>query len=291
MSATTAAEELLHKQFVDVGAARMCFRKVGEGPPLVLLHGFPLSGLTWRKIVPELSRWFTCYAFDLIGFGDSSSPDPVDFSSQGEARVVQRALDHLGVSKYALFGNDSGGWIARELALLDGESVTSMVLTNTEIPGQHPHWVCFYQLLARLPHGSYLFRGLLELRLWRRSAMGFGGCFQDLDLIDGEFGEYFLAPFYSSMERVQLALRFLTQMKFGRIHQFKTRHRELRMPVAFIWGAADPTFPEPLARQMATQFPNVLEFISIPRGKLFTHEEMPEAVLQPALEFLIKTAR
>jgi len=242
-------------------------------------------------MVPELSRWFTCYAFDLIGFGDSSSPDPVDFSSQGEARVIQRALSRLGVSKYALFGNDSGGWIARELALLDGERVTSMVLTNTEIPGHHPLCIWFYQLLAEVPGGRFLFRALLELRSWRRSPMGFGGCFQDLDLIDGEFGEYFLAPLYSSMERVQLALRFLTRMKFRRVHEFKTLHRALRMPVAFIWGAADPTFPEPLARQMASQFPNVFEFTSVPRGKLFMHEEMPEAVLKPALEFLTRTAR
>jgi pimeloyl-ACP methyl ester carboxylesterase len=56
------------------------------------LHGFPLSGLTWRKLVPALARRFTC--------------------------------------------PDTGGWIALELALLERERVTHLLLTNTEIPGR-----------------------------------------------------------------------------------------------------------------------------------------------------------
>jgi pimeloyl-ACP methyl ester carboxylesterase len=80
----------------------------------VLLHGFPLSGLTWRRLVPTLSKRFTCYAFDLVGLGDSRSRAAADFSSPGQGAVMRQALRALGVSSYALLGNDTGGWVARE---------------------------------------------------------------------------------------------------------------------------------------------------------------------------------
>jgi pimeloyl-ACP methyl ester carboxylesterase len=81
---------------------------------------------------------FTCYAPDLIGLGQSHSSAAEDYSSQGQARALQGLLRELGVESYALVGNDTGGWIARELALVDGGRVSHLVLTNTEIPGIAP---------------------------------------------------------------------------------------------------------------------------------------------------------
>lgn len=286
MISSQAAEEFGNRHFVDVGRARVCYRKSGVGPALVLLHGFPLSGLTWRKIVPELSKRFTCYAFDLVGFADSISRDAGDFSSTGQALVLQRALSAEGVSSYALLGNDTGGWIARELALLDPARVTHLVLTNTEIPGHRPPWIPLYQFLARLPGSGAVFRRLLISRRFRRSAMGFGGCFVDLDLIDGEFADLFLTPLLSSRDRFSAMLQFLVRMKFKRLDRFAELHGKLSMPVAFLWGAADPTFPETTARAMVSQFPNANRFQSIPKAKLFVQEEQPGALADLVVEFL-----
>jgi pimeloyl-ACP methyl ester carboxylesterase len=274
------------RHFVSAGTATVCYRRAGDGAPLVLLHGYPLCGLTWRRVVPGLSRQFTCYAFDLVGLGHSISSDSNDFSSQGQAKVLQRALALLGVEQYALLANDSGGWIARELALLEPDRVTHLILTNTEIPGHRPPWVWFYQILARLPGGSYLFQMMLSSRAWRRSGMGFGGCFQNHDLIDGEFAEIFLAPLLACRSRISTALRFLLTMKFRRIDEFRQLHHGLTMPVAFVWGAADPTFPEARARRMTSQFPMIKQFTSISAGKLFVQEEFPESLIKHVLEFL-----
>ena len=63
------------------------------------------------------------------------------------------------------------------------------------------------------------------------------------------------------------------------------------MPVAFLWGAADPTFPEEAARAMASQFPNVAHFRSIPQGKLLVHEEQPDTVAELVIEFLTGVAQ
>jgi len=277
--------EFMNRRFVDVGDAKVCSRQSGVGPALVFFHGYPLSGRTWEKIIVALSKQFTCYAFDMVGLGDSTSPHAVDHSSQGQGRVFQQALSSLGVTSYNLIGNDSGGWIARELALLEQRAIQFLILTNTEIPGHRPPWITFYQWLALLPGAGFIFRSMIASRRWRRSSMGFGGCFDDLDLIEEEFAKSLL-PLLLSHVRMRRALRFLINMKFRRMDQFKTLHRDLKMPVGFVWGALDPNFPENLAREMASQFPNVVGFRSIPKGKLFMHEEFPEQVVEALIEFL-----
>lgn len=286
MEESLTAGEFETKHFVDVGAARVCYRKAGEGPALVLVHGFPLSGLTWRGLAPELSKRFTCYAFDLVGLGDSTSSDAADYRSDGQGAVLQRALHAAGVGSYALIGNDTGGWVARELAVLEPERVAHLILTNTEMPGHRPPWIPLYQRIARLPGRSLVFRTLLASRRFLRSAAGFGGCFEDRDLIDGEFGRLFVRPLIDEPERLDQALTFLVRMTFGKIDRFAELHSQLTMPVTFLWSAADPTFPEATARAMAAQFPNVAGFMPVPKGKLFFYEEYPEMVAELVMNVL-----
>jgi pimeloyl-ACP methyl ester carboxylesterase len=261
-----------------VGRASVHWRREGSGPALVLLHGFPLSGRTWDPIVARLRDRFTCWAPDLIGLGESHSEVDEDYASPGQARVFHEVLAQLGVESYALVGNDTGGWIARELALLDRARVTRLVLTNTEIPFHRPPWIPMYQALARVPGYGSVMRLLLRSRALRRSPLVFGGCFDDLSHLDGEFHRHFVEPLVSSDARIQGALRFLRQMKFERLDEFQRLHGELAIPTLFVWAANDPTFPIARAREMAKQFPNATGFHEIRNAKLFCYAEQPDEV-------------
>jgi pimeloyl-ACP methyl ester carboxylesterase len=269
----------------EAGAATVRWRRMGEGPPLVFLHGFPLSGETWDEVVTAVADRFTCITLDLIGLGGSTSTDPDDYSSPGQARVFRAALSELGVSSYGLVGNDTGGWIARELALIDGARVARLLLTNTEIPFHRPPWIPTYQALAHVPGAGALLRQVLKSRTFRRSPLGFGGCFQDLARLDGGFHARHVAPLLASPARIEGAMQFLRRMKFARLDEFERLHGGLAMPVCFVWGADDPTFPVARARAMAGQFPNVAGFHEVPSGKLFFYEEQPALVAARLAEF------
>jgi haloalkane dehalogenase len=263
---------------VRLADAAIHWRKEGSGPAVVLLHGFPLSGRTWDSVVLRLRDRFTCYTPDLVGLGESSSAAGDDYSSPGQARALQGMLRAVGVDSYALVGNDTGGWIARELALIDGARVSRLVLTNTEIPLHRPPWIPMYQALAHVPGFGAVIAQLLKARAFRRSSLVFGGCFHDLTHLDGDFHRLYVEPLIASNIRTGGAMEFLRRMKFARLDQFKDLHRQLTSPTLFIWGADDPTFPEPLAREMVSQFPNVDGFHAIASAKLFVYEERPEEV-------------
>ena len=269
-----------------VGEASVHWRRDGSGPPVVFLHGFPLSGRTWDKIVSRLRDRFTCYTPDLIGLGQSHSAAGDDYSSQGQARALQGMLRKVGVDSYALVGNDTGGWVARELALIDRQRLSCLILTNTEIPLHRPPWIPMYQTLAHVPAFGAVIRQLLKFPAFRRSSLVFGGCFHDLAHLEGDFHRLFVEPLIVSDVRMAGAVKFLRRMKFARLDEFKNLHQQLTIPTLFIWGADDPTFPEPMARRMVAQFPNVGGFHAVTHAKLFVYEEHPQEVARLIDHFL-----
>lgn len=252
----------------------------------MFLHGFPLSGCTWDKVVSRLRDRFTCYTPDLIGLGRSHSAAADDYSSQGQARAIRETLRQLDVESYALVGNDSGGWIARELVLIDKPRVSRLLLTNTEIPFHRPPWIPMYQALAHVPGFGAILRQSLRASALRRSPLVFGGCFHDLTHLEGEFYRRFVEPLITDNARMEGALEFLRRMKFSRLDEFQRLHEELTLPTLFVWGADDPTFPERRAQEMARQFPNVAGFHEVKEAKLFFYEEHPEEMAGHIERFL-----
>jgi len=269
-----------------VGAASVHWRRQGSGPSIVFLPGFPLAGEIWDEVIARLRDRFTCWTADLIGLGSSHSMASDDYSSPGQAQVLLGALSQLGVDSYALVGNDTGGWIARELALIDRQKVSRLVLTNTEIPTHRPPWVPLYQALAHVPGSGAMFRQLLKSRAFRRSPLAFGGFFHDLGFLDGDFHRQFVEPLIGSASRMAGAMHFLRRMQFLRLDEFMHLHRQLAMRTLFVWGADDPTFPIPIARQMLSQFPNVAGFHAVANAKLLVHAEQPQEVAALIERFL-----
>ncbi|HEY2387429.1 MAG TPA: alpha/beta hydrolase [Candidatus Binatia bacterium] len=272
-------------QYQDAGTARLAYRRFGSGPPLLLVHGFPLSGFTWRKILPALAERYTCYVPDVPGMGGSTWIDATDFSFPGQGRSLKAFVDGLGLARYSVIAQDTGGTFARYLALEDVTRVAKLVLINTEIPRHRPPWIPLYQLLMRLPGTLTAFGLLLRSDLYLRSAMGFGGCFTDMRLIEGDFHAQVIEPLLRSPLRMEGMRRYLRGATWAPVDALEREHARLTMPVQLIWGADDPTFPLALAREMTKQFPNA-HLAEVAGARLLVHEEKPAEVARLVLGFL-----
>jgi haloalkane dehalogenase len=277
-------------RWFEGAGARLAYRVVGQGPALVLVHGYPTHGATWRKLVPELSKRFTCYLPDLPGLGVTEWRADTDFGFHGHARHLRAWIDALGLDGYDLVAHDTGATVARCLADADGARTRRLVLINTEMPGHRPPWIPLYRHLAALPGASLNFSLLLRQRWFRRTPMGFGGCFVNRDLIEGDFHDHFVAPLLASSRRMEGSLRYLRGIGWDVVDALREMHARLRMPVQLIWGAEDPTFPIALAREMAAQFPTPPAFVPVPNAALLPHEEQPELVLRALGDFLTTTS-
>ena len=108
-------------QEIPLGAFRINVATGGEGPPLLLLHGYPQTQAIWHAVAPRLARRFSLVMPDLPGYGASTGPAPdpdnVHYSKRSMAEVMVALMDHLGHDGFGVAGHDRGGRAGYRLTL------------------------------------------------------------------------------------------------------------------------------------------------------------------------------
>ena len=263
----------------------IAYRRLGNGPPALFLHGWPLSGATFRKVAELLSNQFTCYVPDLPGGGDTDWSGDTDFRWPGQAETVRQLTHRLGLKRYYLVGQNSGAMIARSLALAEGNRITKLAMTNTEIPHVHPTlWVLYRRCAFGGGAANALFRAMFRWRRGMRTRFGFGDSFYNRSLIDGEFRKLFLRPLFESKHRMEGHLRFIKGWDWAYLDAMEQLHAQISVPTLFIWGEDDPVLQVEDAEQMVKQFPDA-RLERVKEAKLFVQEERPENVAELILNF------
>ena len=106
---------------LEVPGATINLRHGGSGPPLLLLHGNPLTHVMWHKIAPRLAEEFTVVASDLRGYGDSSKPEGgsghAGYSFRAMANDQVAVMEMLGFGDFFVCGHDRGARVAHRMAL------------------------------------------------------------------------------------------------------------------------------------------------------------------------------
>jgi haloacetate dehalogenase len=109
-------------------------RRGGAGPPVLLLHGFPETGLMWHAVAPTLATNFSVIVADLPGYGRSDCPpdreDHAAMSKRALAQTLVRAMTEIGHDRFAVVGHDRGGRVAYRMALDHADAVTKVAVLD-----------------------------------------------------------------------------------------------------------------------------------------------------------------
>lgn len=126
--------EGFERERLETSRATINFVRGGEGPPLLLLHGYPQTHVMWHKIAPTLAEYFTVVATDLRGYGDSSKPETTPDHSPYSKRAVAddqvEVMGALGFERFFLAGHDRGGRVGHRLALDHPERVARLAVLD-----------------------------------------------------------------------------------------------------------------------------------------------------------------
>jgi len=263
------------------------YRQLGEGNDLVFIHGFPTHSYTWRKLLPKLSQHFTCHLLDVPGLGDSQWSAKTDFNIKAQAKRIIQLLKKLSIEKLSLIAHDSGGTIARIIAIEEADAVDNLILINTEIPNHRPPFIEMYQKISRIPLVPMYIRMQLKRERFVRSAMGFKQAYTNKAMFDDRSNlSPYLDPLIQSSLKTAGAFKFLRGIDWKMIDDFKDSHKKITANVLLLWGENDKTFPIELGRKMLEQFDSRREFVSIEAASLLPHEEKPDEVAENILRFI-----
>jgi pimeloyl-ACP methyl ester carboxylesterase len=121
--------------FVDSDGVKIHYVTKGDGPLVVMLHGFPDYWYTWRKQMPALSERFQVVAVDLRGYNESDKPEGVEnYEMPKLIGDVKAVIRHFGKNQAVIVGHDWGGAIAWSFAMAQPEMTERLVILNLPHP-------------------------------------------------------------------------------------------------------------------------------------------------------------
>jgi pimeloyl-ACP methyl ester carboxylesterase len=237
----TQSEDAVPQGFVsrtaDVGATKLHYVMGGQGPALVLLHGFPENWSAYARLMPALAQHFRVVALDLRGIGASGTPQS-GYDSATMAEDVHALAVKLGLQHVYVVGHDFGGIVAYALARLHPDTVRGAMIIDVPLPGVDP-WDTI-KVDPRLWHfGFHRAPGIAEQLIAGREAIYFGyfmrrSAADPQSISDTDIDRY--ARAYSGPERLAAAMAmyraFDADEMFGRSH-----HASLAVPVTLLGGS------------------------------------------------------
>ena len=259
---------------VDIGPYQMHYVDEGDGPPVVIVHGSPLSSFSFRHQIEALASQFRVIVPDQLGYGQSSKPvEGVAFKEQ--ANALRRLLDQLDLDSFRLVVHDWGGPSGMAAVSDRIAQVKQLVLVNTTI---RPDFVPpFYWRQFTSVTGELL---LVKLNIFSRGLPAMMRAARQPDL-----REYYRAALDPVGTR-------WTMLRLERLEGYaplmEEVHRALELinfPVLIVWGTPDQYFSKRELTYLRSIFPNA-DLSTIPGGGHFAMEDSPQAFTDALAGFL-----
>lgn len=254
----------------STSAGRVAYGVAGDGPPLVLAHGWPWSSFSWHRIIPALAAHFRVHWYDMPGFGRSELSPARPPSLAVQAEVFSEMLEHWRLDAPMVAAHDFGGTVTLRAHLLHGNEFANLVLMN---------------VVAMRPWGSEFFEHV------KTHISAFTGLPQHIHAaVVRAYIDSALVHALPAEDRSQIDAPWLTpagQKAFWRQFELadevftaevEPQYGALRCPTSILWGADDPWIP--ISRGMALAERVGVSLTPLPGLGHLPQLEAPDVVLQ-----------
>ncbi|MBU3577978.1 alpha/beta fold hydrolase [Polynucleobacter sp. UK-Kesae-W10] len=279
----------------DDGPIEIACQVGGEGPALLLLHGFPQTKAIWEHVAPELAKHFTVIAADLRGYGASSKPhgkpDHSTYSKRSMAADQHALMKALGYPQFFLLGHDRGARVSHRLAMDYPESVLKLLMLdisptltmydNTTMEFAKGYWHWFF-LIQPEPVPETLIGANPEY--WLKNHMGRHagtGIFSP-----ERWAEYLAgASNPESMHAMCEDYRAAATIDLEHDREDRRNGKKLQMPVRVLWGEhglVNKCFKPAEDWNQVAAMP--VSGKAVPSGH-YIPEELPEGLIEEARQF------
>jgi pimeloyl-ACP methyl ester carboxylesterase len=250
-------------------AGEIAWGSAGEGPDLVLAHGWPWSSFSWHRVIPTLARSYRVHWYDMPGYGQSEKTATRRTGLDVQGEIFARMLDVWTLDAPRVVAHDFGGAITLRAHLIHGRDYERLVLMN--VVALSPWGSAFFDHVGRHvdaftglpPHihkalaGAYIEGALVN------------------ELADGDF-DALLSPWLTEDGRVSFYRQF-AQADEQFTLDFEDKLDRMRCPVSILWGEDDPWIPVARGRMLHEKIPGS-SFVPMPGLGHLPQLEKPDLV-------------
>jgi pimeloyl-ACP methyl ester carboxylesterase len=283
------AQETWQHRYIITNGIRMHYVTQGEGPLIVLLHGFPEFWYSWRYQIPFLAKHgYTVVAPDLRGYNDTDKPRR-GYDLPTLLRDIVGLMTGLGEEKAIIVGHDWGGALAWAFAMRYPTMTERLIVMNAPHPGAMLREM---RTLKQLRKSWYMFffqiPWLPEYVLLRNHANEIGRSFRGAAVQKSVFPREVTAKYQEAMSKsgaMTAALNYYRQL-FRRLPRSSWGTKfQVSMPTLLIWGEQDIALGIELTTGLE-QWVDDIEIKRIPDSGHWVQQEQPDKVNEYMLEFL-----
>ena len=267
----------------------------GNGPPLLLLHGYPQSHLIWHRVAPELAKQYTVVTTDLRGYGASEKPaglaDHSNYSKREMAKDQREVMRELGFDSFYLCGHDRGARVSHRLAIDHPDAVKRVMLLDisptlamyeqTTMDFARSYWWWFF-LIQPTPFPESMIAGAPEIYLQKKIGWGHAGMSAFTAETYAAYLSYVSDP--ATMHAMCEDYRAAATIDLEHDRADRATERKIACPVNVLWGehgVVNRCF-KPLEDWKVVA--SDVRGRTLPCGH-YIPEEVPEALLQEMVQF------
>ena len=269
----------------DAGPLDVHLYEAGDGPPVLLMHGWPQDAWCWRHVIPLLADRHRLIAPDLRGFGQTGAPDSDNYNGLVLGADAIALLDALGIERAHLVGHDWGGFGSFAAAIAAPQRIASLVVLNSS-----PPWLELSpRLLWELRRSWYVFllaawgeeivreRPSLIARMLRADRVH--------DAISREDAQAYATRLQRPESARATTLLYRSFARSFKKVLFERAFEDLRLtvPTRIVFGTADKALSPVVLRGIERHCDDV-EIELVPDSGHFVPEEKPELVAERAAE-------